>query len=268
VKPEEWIGLAVAGMFPVMVIIERIWPARQFPRVPFWNWIGIALFFYTGILNTVLLGLVPSDWLATHKLFDLSKVGLLPSVLIGHMIITFVTFAWHRATHEINFLWRAFHQMHHAPRHLNVYAANVIHPTDFAVYVLVPVLIAVFILGVDPLAAAILANLGGFNAFLQHWNVRTPQWLGYFFQRPEAHCIHHQRGLHRYNYSDFPLWDMLFGTFRNPATWQGETGFDEPADGRYAAMLAFVDVNAPLIGDQSFGQAARYDTAESGVGSA
>ena len=37
------------------------------------------------------------------------------------------------------------------------------------------------------------------------------------------------------------------------ATWQGETGFDEPADHRYGAMLAFVDVNAPLIGNRSFG---------------
>jgi len=153
-------------------------------------------------------------------------------------------------------LWRGFHQMHHAPRHLNIYASNVIHPLDIAVYVTLPVVIAVFILGVDPLVAAILASLGGFNAFFQHWNVRTAQWLGYFFQRPEAHCIHHERGVHRFNYSDFPLWDMLFGTFRNPRDWQGETGFDEPADSRYAAMLAFVDVNAPLIGDASFGQTA------------
>jgi sterol desaturase/sphingolipid hydroxylase (fatty acid hydroxylase superfamily) len=85
--------------------------------------------------------------------------------------------------------------------------------------------------------------------------VRTPQWIGYLFQRPESHCIHHQRGLHRYNYSDFPFWDILFGTFRNPKTWEGETGFDEPADSRYGAMLAFVDVNAPVIGNNSFGQA-------------
>jgi sterol desaturase/sphingolipid hydroxylase (fatty acid hydroxylase superfamily) len=257
VKTEDWIVLAVTAMFPAMLVMERLWPARQFPRVPHWHWMGIGLFFYAGAWNAVLLKFIPADWLAGHRLFNLAQVGFLPSVVIGHMVITFVTFAWHRATHEINFLWRGFHQMHHAPRHLNVYAANFIHPTDLAVYVVAPALIALFVLGVDPLAAAILMNIGTFNAFLQHWNVRTPRWLGYFFQRPESHCIHHERGLHRYNYSDFPLWDIVFGTFRNPATWQGETGFDEPADRRYASMLAFVDVNAPLIGKRSFGQTPR-----------
>ena len=261
-KTEDVIALVITAMFPVMLVIERIWPARKFPRVPHWHWIGIALFFYAGALNVLLLGLVPAEWLATHKLFDLSKLGLIPSIVIGHMVITFVTAAWHRATHEINFLWRGFHQLHHAPQHLNIYAANFIHPLDLTVYVVVPFLIALFVLGVSPLAAAVLGNIGGFNAFLQHWNVRTPRWLGYFFQRPEAHCIHHERGLHRYNYSDFPLWDMVFGTFRNPATWQGETGFDEPADRRYAAMMAFVDVNAPLIGDRSFGQATQQNVAK------
>ena len=65
---------------------------------------------------------------------------------------------------------------------------------------------------------------------------------------------HHQRGVHGYNYSDFPLWDILLGTFRNPKTWEGETGFDQPADSRYGAMLAFADVNAPIMGENSFGQ--------------
>ena len=247
-------------MFPVMLLIERIWPARKFPRVRFWHGIGIALFFYAGIMNTILLAVVPAEWLTAHRLFNLSKLGLLPSIIIGHAIITFATFAWHRATHEVHLLWRGFHQMHHAPRHLNIYAANVMHPADLAVYIVVPALIATFILGTDPIATAILSNIAGFNAFFQHWNVRTPQWLGYFFQRPEAHCIHHQRGLHRYNYSDFPLWDIVFGTFRNPAKWEGETGFDEPVDGRYAAMLLFSDVNAPLMGASSFGQALKEKT--------
>jgi sterol desaturase/sphingolipid hydroxylase (fatty acid hydroxylase superfamily) len=193
-------------------------------------------------------------------LFNLSKLGLLAGVVIGQLVVTLTTYIWHRVTHEVHFLWRGFHQMHHAPRHLNIYAANCIHPADLAVYIVVPLLIALFVLGVDPLAAVIVANLGAFNAFFQHWNVRTPQWVGYFFQRPESHCIHHERGLHRYNYSDLPLWDIVFGTFRNPATWQGETGFDEPADGRYAAMLAFVDVNAPRMGDHSFGRSPTPNT--------
>lgn len=249
---EDWIGISVAAMYPLMMGIERLWPARRFPKIPHWNTIGIVGFLYIGALNAAVLAILPAAWFAERKLFDLASLGLVGSVVIGHLLITLAMYTWHRATHEINLLWRGFHQLHHAPRHLNVYVSVVNHPADLALYMALPVVIGFFVLGVDPLAAAILGNLAGFNAFLQHSNVRTPRWLAIFFQRPEAHCVHHERGLHRYNYSDLPLWDVVFGTFRNPATWEGEAGFDPPADQRYASMLAFVDVNAGLIGTGSF----------------
>jgi len=87
----------------------------------------------------------------------------------------------------------------------------------------------------------------------QHWNVRTPKWLGYFIQRPESHCVHHRKSVHYYNYADFPLWDVLFGTFRNPTNYIGECGFEEPADRRMGAMLAFKDVNTAKYGPKSLG---------------
>lgn len=251
---ETWIGLAIAALFFLTIFAERLWPARQFPTIPWWNTLGILLFVYIGLMNVVLAGLLPADRLAAHKLLDLSTLGLVPGVLIGHLVTTFATYVWHRVTHEVNFLWRVFHQLHHAPRHLNVYVSGVTHPLDISVYLALPFVVSLFVLGVDPLAAVIVGALGGVNAFLQHANIRTPRWLALFFQRPEAHCIHHQRGLHRYNYSDLPLWDLVFGTFRNPDVWEGETGFDPPADQRYLAMLSFVDVNAPLIGEHSLGR--------------
>ena len=250
----DWTALFVVLMFPAVAVAERLWPARTFPRIPWWNTLGISLFFYIALLNAIVLAMLPTDWLAAHKLFDLSQLGLLPSILVGHLLTTLAMYAWHRATHEVDLLWRVFHQLHHSPRHLNVYVAGVNHPLDLSIYIALPFVVGLFVLGVDPVAAATLGNLAGFNAFLQHSNLKTPRWLALLFQRPEAHCIHHQRGLHRYNYSDLPLWDVLFGTFRNPKSWKGETGFDPPADQRYWAMLRFVDVNASIIGERSFGQ--------------
>jgi hypothetical protein len=29
--------------------------------------------------------------------------------------------------------------------------------------------------------------------FVYHMNIRTPEWLGYFIQRPESHRVHHLR---------------------------------------------------------------------------
>jgi sterol desaturase/sphingolipid hydroxylase (fatty acid hydroxylase superfamily) len=44
-------------------------------------------------------------------------------------------------------------------------------------------------------------------------------------QRPESHCLHHEYKIHGRNYSDLPLWDMLFGTFANPQRFTGKVGF-------------------------------------------
>jgi len=56
--------------------------------------------------------------------------------------------------------------------------------------------VTVFLLGLDPLAAAIIGYVGAFYGLFQHWNVRTPRWLGYVIQRPEAHCHHHELNVH------------------------------------------------------------------------
>ena len=61
-------------------------------------------------------------------------------------------------------------------------------------------------------------------------------------QRPESHSVHHGRGMHHYNYSDLPLFDILFGTFRNPKDFVRESGFYEGASAKLPQMLAFRDI--------------------------
>src|SRR3546814_13520217 len=80
----------------------------------------------------------------------------------------------------------------------------------------------------------------------QHSNSRTPRWLGYLVQRPESHSVHHQRGVHAYNYSDLPLFDIVFGTFRNPRDFAPEQGFWQGASARVPQMLAFRDIAREL----------------------
>ncbi len=106
-------------------------------------------------------------------------------------------------------------------------------------------IVSVFVLGLDPLTAAVVGYVSAFYAMFQHWNVRTPRWLGYIIQRPESHGLHHELGVHANNYSDFPLWDMLMGTFVNPRTFNGAVGFAGDAQERRVAMLLFQDVNKP-----------------------
>jgi sterol desaturase/sphingolipid hydroxylase (fatty acid hydroxylase superfamily) len=50
--------------------------------------------------------------------------------------------------------------------------------------------------------------------------------------------------VHSFNYSDLPLWDMMFGTFRNPRRWEARCGFGAEREPRLAEMLRGVNVNA------------------------
>jgi sterol desaturase/sphingolipid hydroxylase (fatty acid hydroxylase superfamily) len=87
-------------------------------------------------------------------------------------------------------------------------------------------------------------------------------------QRPEAHCEHHRLGVHAWNYGDLPIWDLLFGTFRNPERFEGRCGFEAPADRRVFAMLGFRDVNAAVYGADSRGAASSSPTPRSAGGPA
>jgi sterol desaturase/sphingolipid hydroxylase (fatty acid hydroxylase superfamily) len=103
--------------------------------------------------------------------------------------------------------------------------------------------VALTLLGLPPAAATAALLFISFLGIFQHANLRTPVWLGYFIQRPESHSVHHQRGVHRHNYADLPLVDMLFGTFHNPREHARETGFWHGASARVLDMVLARDIS-------------------------
>jgi sterol desaturase/sphingolipid hydroxylase (fatty acid hydroxylase superfamily) len=153
----------------------------------------------------------------------------------------------------VDWIWRLTHQLHHSPKRVDISGSALFHPVEMVIQVLLQLFATLVVLGLDPVAAALTGYVAAFYGMFQHWNVNTPRWLGYVIQRPEAHCEHHRKGVHAFNYGDLPVWDLMFGTFRNPAHFEGECGFESPADARLGAMLAFRDVNAPAYGDGSRG---------------
>jgi len=48
--------------------------------------------------------------------------------------------------------------------------------------------------------------------------------------------------VHAFNYSELPLIDMMFGTFRNPAVFDGECGFGDERERKVGALLLGSDV--------------------------
>ena len=78
--------------------------------------------------------------------------------------------------------------------------------------------------------------------FFYHTNVKTPQWVGYIFQRSEMHRIHHEYEKHPSNYGDIVWWDMLFGTCKNSKEFTSSCSFDEEKELLPGNMLRFRDV--------------------------
>jgi sterol desaturase/sphingolipid hydroxylase (fatty acid hydroxylase superfamily) len=78
--------------------------------------------------------------------------------------------------------------------------------------------------------------------YFYHANLKSPKWLRYFIQTPELHSVHHQYHVHRYNFSDIPIWDRLFGTYRDAVTFTPRCGFADGAEQKLGEMLIFKDV--------------------------
>jgi sterol desaturase/sphingolipid hydroxylase (fatty acid hydroxylase superfamily) len=251
------VGVLVPATFFIMLGVERLRPARHFPARRGWTAIGVAFLLLIGTVSTVLPLLFNPDWLTAHRLLDGTRLGVVGGTVAGWVVLSALAYAWHRSVHQVPLLWRVVHQIHHSAQRVDIPGSTVFHPTEMVAQTLLQMLVTLVILGLDPLAAALVGYVAAFHGMFQHWNVRTPVWLGLLIQRPESHCEHHRLGVHAGNYGDFPLWDLLLGTFKNPVRFEGRCGFEAPADRRLGAMLAFHDVNEPLYGGASRGALAQ-----------
>ena len=236
------IPLIVVCVALVMMAIEMAAPQRAWPQVAGWWW-RVVVFNAIQAAMVWLAGAAWNDWMIQHRLWSADKLGLAGGALVGYVSITFVYYWWHRWRHESALLWRWFHQLHHSPQRIEVVTSFYKHPFELLANSALSSAILYLLVGLGPQAAAQTVLLTGLAELFYHWNVKTPYWLGFIVQRPESHCVHHQTGLHHYNYSDLPIWDMLFGTFRNPRSWQARCGFGAREHWVWE-MLCGVDVTA------------------------
>ncbi len=228
----------VIGLFLAFAAADTIGRRTAFPNVRYWRVMGVISF----VLYFTIATYAPflwDEWFGAHQLVDGSALPFWAQVLTGFLILEFGIYFWHRLMHSWDPLWRVTHQMHHSAERVDIWGAYYFHPVDMLGWALLGSLCLVGIFGMTPEATLIVAVLTTIPGMFQHLNVRTPHWLGYIVQRPESHLIHHQRGVHAYNYGDIPLPDMIFGTFRNPREWEGENGFHPGSTHQIPEMLIF-----------------------------
>lgn len=246
--PEALLFNEVAYVFYAMycglMLWEALMPARKLPLVPFWQLKGL-LFFIVFFLLSSYLPLLWDGWLSQYQLFNLQFLGKWGGALIGLLLYELGEYVWHRNLHKRRWLWQTAHQMHHSAERLDTYGAFFFSPLDMLGWTALSSFCLVFIAGFTPEATTLSLLATNFLSIFQHANIHTPVWLGYLIQRPEAHHIHHARGIHAGNYSGLPIYDLIFGTFRKTYTYQYETGFYTGASARLLDMLRFRDVSKP-----------------------
>jgi sterol desaturase/sphingolipid hydroxylase (fatty acid hydroxylase superfamily) len=231
----------LAGSFVGLLLLERLAPGRAFPAVRGWRLRG-AVAFVTYVVLATALPLVTDEWLGAHRLIDASALGVAGGTVVGLLVLELGIYAWHRTLHRVPFLWRWFHQVHHSAERVDVAGAFYFSPLDMIGFTLVGSIALVWAVGVEPMAAVYANLIATLLNMFQHANLRTPAWLGYVVQRPENHAVHHERGIHGFNYGDIALWDMIFGTWRNPREWNGIGGFFTGSSDRLVDMLRGRDI--------------------------
>ena len=237
------ISIMIIGF--LLIILERIYPDRVLPHVKGW-WTRVLLINVMQFA-IVLIGMSTWDvWFKSHQGYMMEGLPDFVLGFLGYLCITFVFYWWHRVRHDSYLLWVVFHQLHHSASRLETITSFYKHPLEIMVNSLFMGSLSYLIMGLNFEAVAWTILYSSIGEYIYHMNIKTAHWMGYFFQRPEMHKIHHQEGVHYNNFSDLPLWDMLFGTYENPKEpVLRPCGFVEEKEAEFIEILKFKNVNKP-----------------------
>ena len=221
--------------------IERIWPGRNLPHVRGWY---IRSVFINLIQLTIILSLAKIwyDIFGRESIFQLSYLDA-PALegFIGWFIGTLIFYWWHRIRHVKGF-WQIFHQVHHSPSRIEVLTSFYKHPIEIVTNSFLSAFILFPLLGCSMLGTFWYNFFAATGEYFYHTNYKSPNWLRYFIQTPELHSIHHQLDVHKYNFSDIPIWDRIFGTYKDTIKFMPRCGFPDKNEERFTEMLLFKNV--------------------------
>ena len=175
------------------------------------------------LLAPLLLGAISvSETHGFGLLHWLSLDGLLGAMVAAVLAIVMFDlwmYAWHRANHEIPFLWR-FHQVHHTDPAMDATTALRFHPGELLISSLLnPLIILMVGMGLSELI--LYKSLMLPVILFHHSNLRVPDaWdarLRWLVVPPSMHRVHHSNIPRETNSNYgtiFSFWDRLFGSFR------------------------------------------------------
>lgn len=240
----------LVGILAILMILERIFPDQELKHVEGW-WISVLIINIFQLFAVILASFTWENWLQNSDYYVSTKgfhlrdhVSPFTGGLIAYFITTWLFYHWHKARHEVYFLWILFHQFHHSATRIETITSFYKHPLEIVIDSQILAILLYSVLGLTNESSIWLSIFSGIGEYFYHMNIKTPVIIGYVFQRPEAHRAHHRQNarLHCPNYSDFSLWDFLGGTWENPTNNYEPTGFSNGAELQRVDMMMFKDV--------------------------
>ncbi len=137
--------------------------------------------------------------------------------LILFVLVDFFYYWFHRASHEINFLWNTAHVVHHQSEDYNLSVA--LRQASFGGVFSMLFYLPLAFMGFSAYA---FLTVKGLNLIYQFW-IHTeainklPRWFEFAFNTPSHHRVHHGRNpkyIDRNHAGTFMFWDRMFGTFQ------------------------------------------------------
>ncbi|WP_228059511.1 sterol desaturase family protein [Plectonema radiosum] len=159
------------------------------------------------------------EWAERQSFGLVRQMPLQPLVqgAIAFLLLDLTFYYWHRANHQIPFLWR-FHNAHHIDPDLDVSTGFRFHFVEMILSIGVRG-IQVVLIGASVWAYVIYELVYQTNTLFHHSNVYLPlpleRWLNRLLVTPRMHGIHHSwvQEETNSNYSViFPWWDRLHHT--------------------------------------------------------
>jgi sterol desaturase/sphingolipid hydroxylase (fatty acid hydroxylase superfamily) len=237
------------GLLAVLALLEIWYPGRPAPRRRE-RW---PANFGLTVLNVVVLSFQPISLLAAAYWAEVHHVGLLHLLALPAWLVVvatlllraFISFATHWLMHKVPIFWR-LHRVHHLDTELDVSSTVRFHPLEFLAGTL-PGAPMVMAFGLSPWVLMVYEVLDAAVTIFSHANLCLPwrleRLLRYAVVTPDLHRVHHS-SLQPETDSNFgavfPVWDLVFGTFRVRAREDQGTmrlGLDEVRDRRANGLL-------------------------------
>jgi len=212
------------GLFVVLALSEIFTPRAEATELKKARWFTnlaifvIDIFVLRILFKTAAVGI--ALWAADSDIGLFNWLGV-SGFLVGLMsfvMMDFVVWASHVASHKVPILWR-IHRMHHTDTEIDVTTALRFHPVEIILSMLVKVAFIVLI-GAPAIAVIIFEIVLNGGAMFNHSNLKLPVWVEKYVRlvivTPDMHRIHHSID-HKETDSNYgfnlSVWDRWFATY-------------------------------------------------------